>query len=56
MKFLKRLFKKRVQWGYVSEVDKFMFAFRKQNPQKSASQLAEIQKFARIGRLRDPST
>lgn len=43
----------KVTKGYVSEIDLFLADFDKAHPKKSASQKAEITKFARIGKLRD---
>lgn len=39
--------------NFVSELDKFIADFDKNNPKKSVSQQQEIKKFARIFKLRD---
>lgn len=39
--------------NYVSATDQFLAEFDKTHPEKSASQLAEIKEYERIGRLRD---
>ncbi len=38
---------------YVSDADKFLEAFDREHPEKSASQQAEIKKFKRLNKLRD---
>lgn len=53
LNFIKKHLPVRPRWGFVSEVDLFMGNFRKQNPQKSASQLHEIKKHQRVFELRD---
>lgn len=39
--------------GYVSPVDISLAKIRERYPQKSASQIAEITKYRKIGKLRD---
>lgn len=41
--------------GYVSEIDKMLKTFNQTQP-KSESQLAEIQKYERVYKLRDEDT
>jgi hypothetical protein len=36
---------------YVSEIDRFLVEFDKQNPKRSVSQLREVQKSGRVSRL-----
>jgi hypothetical protein len=43
----------KIDKSYVSELDQFIQAFDQANPTKSASQLADIKKDARIAQLRD---
>ena len=42
--------------NYVSEIDQFLQAFDKQNPEPSVAQKKEIKKYQRVYSLRDDAT
>lgn len=46
-------YKEDIDKNFVSEYDRFLRAFDKEHPQKSASQQQEINKNARIAKKRD---
>ena len=45
--------KQPIERHYVSPLDQFLKKWDKEHPHKSASQLAEIKKYARVFKLRD---
>lgn len=53
MNFLAKIFGKGIKHNFVSSLDIFLTRFNKKHPQKSASQLYEINKFKRIDLLHD---
>jgi hypothetical protein len=53
MNFLKKTEKKEESKYFVSAIDKFLEAFDRKHPVKSASQIKEAAKLARIFYLRD---
>ncbi len=53
MKFLKKIFHRKVIQFFVSEMDQFLLMLNQKFPKKSASQREEITKYERIFGLRD---
>lgn len=53
MKFLKKIFHRKVTQFFVSEIDRFLQELSRKFPKKSLSQREEITKYDRIFRLRD---
>lgn len=52
LKFLKKIFGRQPNY-FISDAEKFLYEFNKSHPEKSASQLKEIEKYERIAYLRD---